>query len=61
MYYVTGSGQSPVPSADHVIKSSITSSASTIIQFENPFQEDIIVDIELHERPFNRIGKSLYL
>ena len=55
---MNGSGQPPVPSADHVIRSTLSSSSSTIISFENPFEEDIIVNVDLQERPLSKTGIS---
>ena len=59
VYIVSGDGLAPVPSDDHVIKSSLGSSSSIIIPFQNPFEEDIGVDITLQERPFSRSRMSI--
>ncbi|XP_065057284.1 cilia and flagella-associated protein 47-like isoform X2 [Rhopilema esculentum] len=61
VFIVNGSGQTPVPSDDHVIRSTLSSSSSTIISFENPFEEDIIVNVDLQERPLSKTGGILNL
>ena len=60
VFNVNGSGQPPVQSNDHVIRSSIAGSSSTIISFENPFEEDILVNVDLQEKPPSKTGKESF-
>ena len=56
-----GNGLLPARSEDYVIRTSISSSSSTIISFENPFEEDIVINVELAERTMARLGTLVKL